>query len=201
MLVPMPKPKSTTLAAFTLLELLVVIGIMGILVAIGFGSFTSSQVKARDARRKADLENIARALEMYRNDYKEYPDSISGKIKNPVSGAAINWGKQFVIGSVTYMSILPSDSRNGYHYQERDCGSPGNEGYRLFARLENLDDAAINRNAVTKKPQYITTTDATNPCVPTGSQVSATSCGGKKCNYVLQDTVEAGQTSFVLTDE
>lgn len=50
---------------FTLLEMLVVIGIIAILVSIGISSYSTAQKKARDAKRKSDLKSIQSALEQY----------------------------------------------------------------------------------------------------------------------------------------
>lgn len=50
---------------FTLLELLVVIGIIGILLALITVSFTSAQRQSRDSRRRQDLAAIQNALEQY----------------------------------------------------------------------------------------------------------------------------------------
>lgn len=48
---------------FTVVELVVVVTIMGILLALGVVSFSGSQVHGRNAKRKADIEAIARGLE------------------------------------------------------------------------------------------------------------------------------------------
>jgi prepilin-type N-terminal cleavage/methylation domain-containing protein len=63
-----------TKAGFTLIELLVVIAIIGILAAIGVSSFGTSQIKARDAKRAADLHQMITALALYADRNKEaYP--------------------------------------------------------------------------------------------------------------------------------
>lgn len=49
---------------FTLVELLVVITILAILATIGFTIFTGTQQTARDAKRKADIDSIATAMEV-----------------------------------------------------------------------------------------------------------------------------------------
>ena len=63
---------------FTLLELLVVIGIIALLVGIATVSYGAAQVRTRDARRKADLNAMKDALEQYysANSFV-YPDTCS----------------------------------------------------------------------------------------------------------------------------
>jgi len=58
---------------FTLIELLVVIAIVGILASIVLVSVNDARIKARDARRKTDLHNIALALDMYYAQHGSYP--------------------------------------------------------------------------------------------------------------------------------
>lgn len=48
---------------FTLLELLVVIGIIALLVAIGTVSYTSAQQRTRNAKRRGDVKAIQAAME------------------------------------------------------------------------------------------------------------------------------------------
>jgi len=50
---------------FTLIELMVVVSIIGILMAAGILAFSNAQRNARDARRRADLDAISKALEQY----------------------------------------------------------------------------------------------------------------------------------------
>lgn len=62
---------------FTFIEILVVITIIGILAAVAMVSYQSANIRSRDAKRKADIEQIRSALEMYRADYTFYPASLS----------------------------------------------------------------------------------------------------------------------------
>lgn len=51
-----------------MIELLVVITIIGVLVTIAIASFQTAQAKARDSRRKTDLDAFKKALELYKGD-------------------------------------------------------------------------------------------------------------------------------------
>ncbi len=132
---------------FTLIELLVAMSIIAILVAVGLGSYTSIQIKARDAKRKNDLESISRALELYYNDYGKYPlvgdnKTIKGCGTIDAQGKATEsceWGEQFVIDETnTYMSQLPTDPKGHLYFYQSD-----GKGYQLYARLENTSDSAV----------------------------------------------------------
>lgn len=62
---------------FTLIEILVVLSLIGILVGLSLVAFQGSRASARDGRRKADLEQIRSALEIYRSDNDTYPLDLS----------------------------------------------------------------------------------------------------------------------------
>lgn len=133
--------------AFTLLELLVVVTILGILATVGFGQYQTSQMKARDGQRKSDLSNIARALEMYYNDYSQYPkDNGSGNMVIGEGGSAIslNWGAGFETSDTIYMKVLPRDPRatsEGSSDWDYCYMSSGGDDFKLYAKLENENDS------------------------------------------------------------
>lgn len=62
---------------FTLIELLVVIAIIGILASIVLTSLSSTQSKARDARRMEDISSIQKALALYLTTSGSYPIETS----------------------------------------------------------------------------------------------------------------------------
>lgn len=108
---------------FTLLEVILIIVILGVLATLISGNFITSLKKGRDARRKADLEQIQRALEMYYEDKKAYPTSISfgDQLIDPASGKI-------------YMQKIPNDPSGGNYKYVYDST---NNGYKLYACLEN----------------------------------------------------------------
>jgi len=118
---------------FTLLELMIVIIILGVLAALISGNFITSLKKGRDARRKGDLEQIQRSLEMFYEDKKAYPASITFDAKfceNNPCGAT----------DKVYMQKVPTDpSGKNYRY----CTNTSTNQYQLYAYLENSNDLKI----------------------------------------------------------
>lgn len=132
-------------SGFTLMELLVVMAILGVLIVAGLGSFTSSQKKSRDVKRKSDLRQISLAMETYYNDFGSYPssDSSTHQIKGcGVSGTtACDWGSPWkktpATGAATvYMIALPDDPSSSRSYYYDSDGTY----YKLYASLENDRD-------------------------------------------------------------
>jgi len=86
--------------AFTLVEMLIVVIIIGILMGALLPRLKGAQERARDTSRKANLSQISTALEMYFNDNGGYPGGdCEGDMKNEIVPR--------------YMSSLPHDPQNG----------------------------------------------------------------------------------------
>jgi type II secretion system protein G len=160
---------------FTLVELLVVIAILGVLVGIGLVSFMSAQARGRDAGRKSDLKQIGSALELYYSDYGSYPSASGGKIAGcpSVTSTACTWGSgQFTDQKTLYFRVLPEDPITGqnYYYRTVTVNSVPNQGFQLFAKLENTQD-----------PECLGGNCGTHSDLPSG-----VSCGGTgTCNYAV----------------
>jgi prepilin-type N-terminal cleavage/methylation domain-containing protein len=109
-----PSTKKNRLSTgFTLIEVLVAATIISILTVIGVVSFSSTNLRARDGKRRGDLEQTRAALELYRSD-----DS-AGAGKYP-SGAVFTTMTS-TLKTAKYLSDpLPVDPRNdvslGYIY-------------------------------------------------------------------------------------
>jgi prepilin-type N-terminal cleavage/methylation domain-containing protein len=73
---------------FTLIELLVAIAIIGLLSSVVLTSLSEARARARDARRKSDLDQIRTALIMYYDTHGDYMETGSGC---GYSGNGIGW--------------------------------------------------------------------------------------------------------------
>lgn len=90
----------TSRNAFTLIELLIVVAIIGILAAIAVPNFLNAQTRARIARVQADARSTGNALEQYRLDRNDYP--VDGMNLNPI-------GLYMLTTPVSYITQLPVD--------------------------------------------------------------------------------------------
>ena len=63
---------------FTLVELMVVVGIIAILATAVMASFSGGQAQARDAERQTELRQMEIAIESYRRDNRRYPEGCNG---------------------------------------------------------------------------------------------------------------------------
>ena len=117
--------------AFTLIELMVTVAIIGILASIVTVNLQSARVKGKDAKRKADIEAVAASLEIYYTQNKEYPKARDWEdLKDKIYPS--------------YISTWPVDPKEGsgnfpdaykYYYSAPDDGSM----FALDAKLEGKE--------------------------------------------------------------
>lgn len=119
---------------FTLIEILVVISIVGILLTMSVIGLKGAQSSARDAERKADLEDMRSSFEIFRADCGVYPaenEVTAGQILQKLCAGATN----------TYMSQIPTDPGRGTtRYEYSVSGST----YTICAKLENSSATLFN---------------------------------------------------------
>lgn len=106
--------------AFSLIELLVTITIIGVIMAIGVAAYTRAQKRGRDARRTADIKAVQAALELYYSENSKYP-SASSYITSAPSGLVTGFMKEYPVDP----SSFP------YYYQSTDGSC-----YCVAARVE-----------------------------------------------------------------
>ncbi|RJP21093.1 MAG: prepilin-type N-terminal cleavage/methylation domain-containing protein [Candidatus Omnitrophota bacterium] len=86
--------------AFTLIELLIVVAIIGILAAIAVPNFLNAQTRAKIARCKSDLKALSTAQEMYQLDNNRYTYPFR---LHPLTSP------------INYIAGVPSDVFSPYH--------------------------------------------------------------------------------------
>jgi type II secretion system protein G len=79
--------------AFTLIEVLTVIVIIGILVSITSYVYNSSLIRSRDNQRLTDIDTIKNSLEQYYLDFRNYP-AIENQLGKDVFVAKVQLEKQ-----------------------------------------------------------------------------------------------------------
>lgn len=102
-------------SGFTLIELLVVISIIGVLMALSIFGLQGAREASRDSKRKADLEQIRSALEIYKADCDKYPvgtgnvssilNTSGGQLKGDGTTASCSTNN-------VYLSQIPQDSNS-----------------------------------------------------------------------------------------
>lgn len=122
----------TVRGGFTLIELMVVVAIIGVLMAAGIVAFSGAQKNARDAKRKADVDAIAKAVEVYYSIYQRYVDTGSW-VYGGVSNNA-NWSNAPMVA--TFTSFFPSG------IPPVDPTNSGNYVYYFYAQLNSIPGAA-----------------------------------------------------------
>jgi len=141
--------------AFSLIELLVVIAITAVLLAIALPNLLSTRERARDAKRKQEVNEMKNALRLYYNDWQHYPVSETscgtGKI-NYIKGCGpthdvccpCDGTVDFGVGdcSTIYMKRFPS-SFGSDPIAMIKYYSAGGDDFCLKVTLENIADPNI----------------------------------------------------------
>lgn len=126
---------------FTLIELMVVVAILGILMSAGIVMFSDAQKAARDAKRRADLDAIAKAMEQYYQNNGEYYYAN-------INSLGTNWDdstRRLMLGVFFASGSLPVDPVNNdtYYYvirgidQNRSGAANPQTRFCVLVPLEN----------------------------------------------------------------
>ncbi len=104
--------------AFTLIELMIVIVIIGILAAIAVPKFTSNRGTAYVTQMKSDLRNLATAQEGYYQDWQVYASASATSLVN--KAGAVLWTPTT---GTTLVGSGTAGSATGWNAQVRHAGS------------------------------------------------------------------------------
>ena len=125
---------------FTLIELLVVIAIIGLLSSVVLASLNTARVKARDARRQADIRQLMTAIEFYYDANNTYPSVGADDTGFDVATLSASL-------TPTYIVRLPTDPTGAtWHTYLYVRGPAGNNSYGLYVRYERTGYCKIGVN-------------------------------------------------------
>ncbi|MDD2646875.1 MAG: type II secretion system protein [Patescibacteria group bacterium] len=134
--------------ALTLVELMVVIGIIGILSAIAVASFNSARVKARDAVRAQNLKALSMALELYYANNNSYPSGDIGPSDSDSNyGFCLEQSTNFATLMSSYMTQIPKDplfqdtAYPDHCYWYRTAGNGSQYHISVYVESSNYDPA------------------------------------------------------------
>ena len=118
-----------TAAGFTLIEILVVMAIIGMLAVMVAPNIFNQQAGAQRDAALSQISALEAALDTYRLDVGQYPDSLEGLVENDSGRAAWNgpylrrevpldpWGNEYVydsdVSGFTLVSYGPDGERGG----------------------------------------------------------------------------------------
>jgi len=118
-----------TAAGFTLIEILMVMAIIGMLAVMVAPNIFNQQAGAQRDAALSQISALEAALDTYRLDVGQYPDSLEGLVENDSGRAAWNgpylrrevpldpWGNEYVYDSdgrgFTLVSYGPDGERGG----------------------------------------------------------------------------------------
>lgn len=157
---------------FTLLEIMITMGIIAIISAMLTVNYISARVRERDSRRKSDLVKIQSALELYRADNQRYPPI------SDVDGWVDIRGADDL--SPRYITEVPQDPVSedncpGYLYMVM----PGFQRYTIYTVLENQNDSVVIGTKPTPKAAAPSFTNNGNVTVT----VTTGTCGTPDTDY------------------
>ncbi|HPA47146.1 MAG TPA: prepilin-type N-terminal cleavage/methylation domain-containing protein [bacterium] len=115
------------LRAFTLIELLIVVAIIGILAAIAVPNFMNARIKAAVARCQADMKAATNALEMYRMDNGKYIKTYGGaselfQLTTPMAYLSSVPPDYFISQHQTGKNFNSDSTSNSWDYSGNDLG-------------------------------------------------------------------------------
>ncbi|GMX59543.1 MAG: hypothetical protein MNSN_05440 [Minisyncoccus archaeiphilus] len=172
------EPESSS--AFTLIELLVVIAIIGILAGIIIVAMGGAQGSANDARRKADLNQLAKAVMIYKVNNPE--------VSLPTTPCTIGGGTtpcdSAIFGTA---NVLKDPNGSFYSFSSSD----GND-YMLLSTLSTGDYYSFDSSTGTYSQS------GTNPSASNG--VCGTSAGEEHSSTPTTNLCSTGTASIVSGD-
>jgi prepilin-type N-terminal cleavage/methylation domain-containing protein len=124
--------KKSTQQGFSMIEIIISVTLVAILLLLAIPQLRLQLLKARDSRRKADLDILKKAFEDYVGDKGEYPPiDILSNCKSA--------------DLLPYLQAIPCDplDKQPYVYKPFPDATDRTGGYRIYTQLEVTTDPVI----------------------------------------------------------
>lgn len=133
---------------FTLVELVVVIGIIAVLTTIVVANLSTAKAKSRDAQRIAAIGQVQLALEVYKQAYGTYPAAGCSRGANTWTGAGTSFGTCAIyiagLTNILKLPIDPIEKANGYLYIVDAAGA--NYKFLVYGSMETKSISASTQD-------------------------------------------------------
>ena len=195
--------------AYTLIELLVAITIIGILMTIAAVGWSSVAARSRDDTRKTDMRRIKNMLEQYYADNRVYPKFVENS-----SGGRVNYSAQWQLTNSSggcldvsltnriaprYTSTVPSAPKITKDFLTKDCtyiSENQNDDYLYLSARAAIIDPAPKDYALMVKLEK-TPAIGSNEAIPTNSNpLLSDPYSGAFTGYKILNPVPSSSDTF-----
>lgn len=131
-------------SGFTIVEIFIVVVVIGILASVVLISYNQVQARTRDSKRKTDIANIVKALELYYSDNGSYPvaSGTNSSINSSwYSSDTTSWGSFASVLSGA-IDTMPTDPRNS---AGNVSGSSSSYNYAYFGNSWNYCGVGVGQ--------------------------------------------------------
>lgn len=126
-----------SIRAFTLIELLIVIAIVGLLAVASIVILNQARIKSRDAKRVSDIQVIRAGLEQHWLEKASYPTTASQVSLGTGNYAVLSSnGFEATLTGRSYLAKVPTDPKSSIYYLYQ-CTN-GSAGYTIQFTTEGV---------------------------------------------------------------